>query len=70
MLSPYGPLRQAKGKSLNFYHIIKYSYYCVYIVMILFVVSVFKTCGEGREKSQYEILKDWHNINLERALDK
>lgn len=67
-LEGYAQLRQAKGKSLTSYHIIKYSYYCIYIVMIFFVISVFKTCGVDQEKSQYEILKDWHNSNLERRL--
>jgi len=68
-LEGYAQLRQAKGKSLTVYHILKYGYYCIFIVMIFFVISVFKTCQDDQEKSQYEILKDWHNSNLERRLN-
>ena len=68
-LEGYAQLRQAKGKSLTVYHILKYSYYCIYIVVILFIITVFKTCQDGQEKSQYEILKDWHDTNLERRLN-
>lgn len=68
-LEGYAQLRQAKGKSLTPYKIIKYSYYCIYIVMIFFIISVFKTCGVDQEKSQYEILKDWHDSNLEHRLN-
>ena len=68
-LEGYAQLRQAKGKSLTVYHILKYCYYCVFIVMIFFVISVFKTCQGNQEKSQYEILKDWHDTNLERRLN-
>ncbi len=67
-LEGYAQLRQAKGKSLTAYHILKYAYYCIFIVMIFFVISVFKTCQDGQEKSQYEILKEWHDSNLERML--
>ena len=68
-LEGYAQLRQAKGKSLTVYHILKYGYYCVFIVMIFFVISVFKTCQGNQKKSQYEILKDWHDTNLERRLN-
>ena len=68
-LEGYAQLQQAKGKSLTVYHILKYGYYCVFIVMIFFVISVFKTCQGNQEKSQYEILKDWHDTNLERRLN-
>ena len=68
-LEGYAQLRQAKGKSLTVYHILKYGYYCVFIVMIFFVISVFQTCQDSQGKSQYEILKDWHDSNLERRLD-
>ena len=68
-LEGYAQLRQGKGKSLTVYHILKYGYYCVFIVMIFFVISVFKTCQGNQEKSQYEILKDWHDTNLERRLN-
>ena len=68
-LEGYAQLRQAKGKPLTVYHILKYGYYCVFIVMIFFVISVFKTCQGNQEKSQYEILKDWHDTNLERRLN-
>jgi len=67
-LEGYAQLRQAKGKSLTAYHILKYAYYCIFIVVILFIITVFKTCQDGQEKSQYEILKDWHDSNLERML--
>ena len=67
-LEGYAQLRQAQGKSLTVYHILKYGYYCIFIVMIFFVISIFKTCQDGQEKSQYEILKDWHDSNLERML--
>ena len=67
-LEVYAQLRQAKGKSLTVYHILKYAYYCIYIVMIFFIITVFKTCQDGQEKTQYETLKDWHNSNLERRL--
>jgi len=68
-LEGYAQLRQAKGKSLTVYHILKYGYYCIFIVMILFIITVFKTCPGDQEKSQYEILKDWHDSNLERRLN-
>ena len=68
-LEGYAQLRQAQGKSLIVYHILKYSYYSIYIVMIFFIVSVFKTCQDDQEKSQYEVLKDWHDSNLERRLN-
>jgi len=68
-LEGYAQLRQAKGKSLTVYHILKFGYYCIFIVMILFIITVFKTCQGDQEKSQYEILKDWHDTNLERRLD-
>ena len=68
-LEGYAQLRQAKGKSLTVYHILKYGYYCIFIVMIFFVISIFKTCQDNQEKSQYEILKDWHDSNLERRLN-
>ena len=68
-LEGYAQLRQAQGKSLTVYHILKYGYYCIFIVMIFFIVSVFQTCQDGQEKSQYEILKDWHEGNLERRLN-
>lgn len=68
-LEGYAQLRQAQGKSLTVYHILKYSYYCIYIVVILFIITVFKTCQDDQEKSQYEILKDWHDTNLERRLN-
>lgn len=68
-LEGYAQLRQAKGKSLTVYHILKYSYYCIYIVVIFFIVSVFKTCQDSQGKSQYEILKDWHDTSLERRLN-
>ena len=68
-LEGYAQLRQAQGKSLAIYHVLKYSYYCIYIVVIFFIISVFKTCQDGQEKSQYEILKDWHDTNLERRLN-
>ena len=68
-LEGYAQLRQAKGKSLTVYHILKYGYYCIFIVVIFFVITVFKTCQGDQEKSQYEILKDWHDTNLERRLD-
>jgi hypothetical protein len=67
-LEGYAQLRQAKGKSLTVYHILKYGYYCIFIVMIFFVICVFKTCHSDQEKSQYEILKDWHDSNLEQRL--
>jgi hypothetical protein len=67
-LEGYAQLRQAKGKSLTVYHILKYGYYCIFIVMIFFVISVFKTCNSDQEKSQYEILKEWHDSSLERRL--
>lgn len=68
-LEGYAKLRRAQGKSLEIYHILKYSYYCIFIIVILFIVSVFKTCQDSQEKSQYEILKDWHDTNLERRLN-
>ncbi len=68
-LEGYAQLRQAQGKSLTVYHILKYSYYCIYIVVILFIITVFKTWQDDQEKSQYEILKDWHDTNLERRLN-
>ena len=39
------------------------------IDVILFIITVFKTCQDGQEKSQYEILKDWHDTNLKRRLN-
>jgi len=48
-------VRQAKGKSLTSYHVIKYLYYSIYAVMIFFIITVFKTCQVDQEKSQYEI---------------
>ena len=67
-LEGYAQLRQAKGKSLTSYHVIKYLYYSIYVVMIFFIITVFKTCQSNQEKSQYEILKDWHDSNLEHML--
>ncbi len=67
-LEGYAQLTQAKGHSLAVYRFIKYAYYLVLIVMILFAVSVFKTCQGNQGKSQYEVLKDWHDANLERRL--
>lgn len=54
-LEGYAQLRQAKGKSLTSYHVIKYLYYSIYAVMIFFIITVFKTCQVDQEKSQYEI---------------
>ena len=68
-LEGYAQLTQAKGRSLAFYHTIKYSYYLVWVMMFFFLFSVFKTCHSNQEKSQYEILKDWHDANLERMLN-
>ena len=68
-LEGYAQLRQGKGKSLTAYHILKYCYYSIHIVMIFFIISVFKTCHGTQEKSQYESLKSWHNANLERMLN-
>lgn len=65
-LEGYAQLRQAKGKSLTVYHILKYSYYAIFIVMIFFIISVFKNCDQ--DKSQYDILKEWHDSNLEHRL--
>lgn len=67
-LEGYAQLRQAKGKSLTFYHLITYLYYSIYVVMIFFIITVFKTCQGDQEKTQYEILKSWHDSNLERVL--
>ena len=68
-LEAYAQLRQAQGKSLTVYQVTKYAYYCIYVVLIFFIITVFKTCQGTQEKSQYEILKDWHDSNLERMLD-
>jgi len=69
-LEGYAQLRQAKGKSLTSYHVIKYLYYSIYVVMIFFIITVFKTCHSNQEKSQYETFKDWHDSNLEHMLKK
>ena len=69
-LEGYAQLRQAKGKSLTSYHVIKYLYYSIYVVMIFFIITVFKTCQSNQEKSQYETLKDSHDSNLEHMLKK
>ena len=69
-LEGYAQLRQAKGKSLTSYHVIKYLYYSIYVVMIFFIITVFKTCQSNQEKSLYETLKDWHDSNLEHMLKK
>lgn len=68
-LEAYAQLRQAQGKSLTVYHIAKYAYYAIYIVLIFFVISVFKTCQNHTEKTRYETLKGWHDSKLERMLD-
>ena len=69
-LEGYAQLRQAKGKSLTSYRVIKYLYYSIYVVMIFFIITVFQTCQSNQEKSQYETLKDWHDSNLEHMLKK
>ena len=67
-LEAYAQLRQGQGKSMTVYHITKYAYNCIFIVLIFFVITVFKTCQGSQGKSQYEILKDWHDSNLERRM--
>ena len=49
-LEGYAQLRQAKGKSLTVYHILKYGYYCIFIVMIFFSSSVFSRPARETKK--------------------
>ncbi|MFH1488914.1 MAG: ankyrin repeat domain-containing protein [Pseudomonadota bacterium] len=69
-LEGYAQLRQAQSKSLTIYHIIKYLYYAIYILMVIFIITLFRTCQGDQQKSQYEILKGSHDAHLDRMLDK
>ena len=43
-LEGYAQLRQSNSHSLTLYHIAKYLYYFIYILMVIFIITVFKTC--------------------------
>ena len=68
-LEGYAQLRQSKSQSLTTYHITKYLYYSVMILMAIFVITIFKTCQGDQQKSNYETMKEWHDDHLDRTLD-